>query len=313
MYFPYLRCKQFELLALREIAPTIRDKDVISPVLEPVKTATSSFEKALEILVGEKMNFTIIVNPAYGEFVDDPSGIATMINAKLRSYDNFQLGIILSQFSNLDNITTLLGQIENPRPLALIHAARVNDTEALVEWCAEHEIKYNLYGENFPVRRYRGIINADSKVLLEDKFRPQIKNADYSNAPDEFFSDDHLYFEEDGFIGFADFLTIGDDYTEAGWLPYAIAIHFTYKRDDGQIWIRHFVSDSNSDTTDVAGKFGEALEKLVEFIDQRNITTQAVQEFRELHRNQHYPGLGSLKKLSIKNHIELVYQLLSAG
>lgn len=180
------------------------------------------------------------------------------------------------------------------------------------EWCAEKEIKYNLYGENFPVRRYRGIITTDTKILLDDKFKPQPKNADYLNTTDEFFSDDHLYYADDGFTGFGDFLTIGDDYTEAGWLPYAIAVHLTYKKPNNEIWIRHFVSDSNSDTTDVAGKFGEALEKLIGFINAENITTQAANEFRTLHKDGHYPGLGSIKKLSIMHHIELVYDLLKS-
>jgi hypothetical protein len=146
---------------------------------------------------------------------------------------------------------------------------------------------------------------------LEDKFKPQVKNADYLRTPDEFFSDDHLYYEDDGFIGFGDYLTIGDDYAESGWLPYAIAIHLTYKKENDEIWIRHFVSDSNSDTTDVAGKFGEALEKLIEFVDGESITTGAINEFRALHMSGHYPGLGSVKKLSIKHHIELVHDLLN--
>lgn len=312
MYFPYLRCKQFELLALREIAPFVGGHNTISPVLEPVKKATSSFEKALQVLTTNEINFTIIINPAHGEFVNNSSGIIDMINTKLSDYDNFQFGINLNQFTNLDNITAQLEDIEFNRPLTLIHSNRVNDINALSEWCEDYEVKYNLHSENFPVRRYRGIITSESKVLLDDKFKPQVKNADYLNTPDEFFSEDHLYYVEDGYVGFGDFLTIGDDYAESGWLPYAIAIHLTYQKKNKEIWVRHFVSDSNSDNTDVAGKFGEALEKLIEFIDENDINTQAAIEFRQLHENGHYPGLGSLKKLSIKNHIELVHNLLSA-
>lgn len=311
MYFPYLRCKQFELLALREISPVLRSSELISPVLEPVKRSTTSFERALQSLTDNNINFNIIINPTHGEFVSNPSGIISMINSKLDAYENFQIAIILNQFSNLEGISSQLEELNLTRPLTLIHTGRINDIDALGEWCNDQEIKFNLYNENFPVRRYRGIITADTKVLLEDKFKPQVKNADYLNEPDEFFSDDHLYFEDDGYAGFGDFLTIGDDYAESGWLPYAIAIHFTYSKSNQEIWIRHFVSDSNSDTTDIGGKFGEALEKLIEFIDEQNIATQAANEFRELYRTGHYPGLGSLKKLSIKNHIELVHNLLN--
>jgi hypothetical protein len=162
------------------------------------------------------------------------------------------------------------------------------------------------------VRRYRGIISADNKVLLDDKFKPQIKNSDYLLNTEEFFTDDHLFYLEDGFAGFGDYLTIGDDYAESGWLPYAVAIHFTFAKPNKQIWIKHFVSDSNRDTTDVAGKFGEALIKLIDFINDEGINTVAANEFRQLAQDGHYPGLGSLKKLSLKNHLELVHNLLNA-
>jgi hypothetical protein len=298
-------------LAIREIAHIIGPAGKISPVLEPVKRSTSSFERGLDSLVQNNMNFNVIVNPGHGDFVTNPSGITEVVRGKLNAYTNFQFGVIINQFTNLEFITNQLQDIGFDRSLTLIHTGRVNDVDALAEWCLTRDIKFNLHGENFPVRRYRGIITGDTKVLLEDKFIPQVKNADYLNTPDEFFSDDHLYFEDDGFVGFGDFLTIGNDYAESGWLPYAIAIHFTYARPDNEIWIRHFVSDSNSDTTDVAGKFGEALEKLIEFINEHNINTLAANEFRELHNDGHYPGLGSLKKLSIKNHIELVHNLLT--
>lgn len=150
--------------------------------------------------------------------------------------------------------------------------------------------------------------NLGGQFVLE--IRGQFSRNLHQKVPDEFFTDDHLYFEDDGYKGFGDFLTIGDDYSESGWLPYAIAIHLTYIKDNNEIWIRHFVSDSNSDTTDVAGKFGEALEKLIEFIDDEHIYTKAAEEFRDLHKKGHYPGLGSIKKLSIMHHIELVFDFL---
>ena len=300
------------MLALKEIAPRLGNASLISPILEPVKTSTSAFERALESLAGREMNFTIITNPLHGEFVEDNNGIFEMINNKLQNYENFQIGILLHGRVQLPHITASLQLLASPRRLTLVHTDRVTDLEELAAWRLDKDIRYNLYGENFPVRRYRDIIAEDTKVLLEDKFKPQEKNANYLNVPDEFFSDDYLYYEQDGFIGFGDYLTIGDDFITTGRLPYAIAIHLTYVRENGEMWIRHFVSDSNTDTTDVAGKFGEALEKLIAFINERNIQTYAANEFRILHENGHYPGLGSLKKLSVMHHLELVHDLLNA-
>lgn len=40
MYFPYFRCKQFELLALRELSGRLGHSGKISPVPEPVKKSS---------------------------------------------------------------------------------------------------------------------------------------------------------------------------------------------------------------------------------------------------------------------------------
>jgi len=311
MYFPYLRCKQFELLALRELAPKLGQSQKISPVLEPINQSTTALAKALEILMKENVNFTLILNPIYGDFVADPSALINMVNSSLSQYLNCQLGIIINQFTNLSEIDSLLAKIDFKRPLSLIHDSRPNDLDKLTKWAMLQTIKYNLYSEGIPARRYRGIITSGSKILLEDKFISQTKNANYSER-EELFSDDHLYFKDDGYAGFGDYLTIGKEYSEAGFAPYAVAIHLTYIRTDrnNELWIKHFVSDSNETRDDVAGKFGEALEKLMKFIDHKKIITDATNEFREHYRLEHYPGLGSLKKLSIKNHLELLIQLL---
>ncbi len=311
MYFPYLRCKQFELIALRELSVRLGSSGKISPVLEPVKNSTGTLERALDSLLNNDVNFTIILNPSVGDFTSNNDPLINLINTKCSTNTNFQIGIIINQYTNLDVIDNLLGQITTTKNLTLIHSGRPNNIDSLLLWSQNHTIKYNLYSEAIPVRRYRGLITSDSKIILEDKFQAQPKNAAYLNNPDELFTDEHLYYIEDGNIGFADYLTVGNDYSESGFLPYAVAIHLTYIRSDNTIWIRHFVSDSNADTIDVAGKFGEALAKLIEFIDSQNINTEAANEFREHFKNGHYPGLGSLKKLSIKNHLELLLDLLA--
>lgn len=70
--------------------------------------------------------------------------------------------------------------------------------------------------------------------------------------------------------------------------------------------VKHFVSDSNQDVSDIGGKFSEAIHKLVTWCNQNNINTKAVEVFKDLEARGHFPGLGTLKKLSIMNHIELI-------
>ncbi len=73
------------------------------------------------------------------------------------------------------------------------------------------------------------------------------------------------------------------------------------------MYIYHFVSTTKDTPTDPAGKFGQALGKLVKQINEPNskvFESQAIGEFRELHAKGHFPGLAQVKKLSMKHHIE---------
>ena len=95
----------------------------------------------------------------------------------------------------------------------------------------------------------------------------------------------------------------------------AVAIHMTYLNEDEDMRIKHFVSDTSSTPVDPAGKFFEALVKLIVEIndpDTQICQTEACEEFRELHKNGHFPGLGSIKKISMKHHIELISTFINS-
>ena len=70
MYFPYLRGRQFELIALRELV----EKDVLSskitPIIEPVKLS-STLVKTIETYKENNKQLAIITNPKVGSFIID--------------------------------------------------------------------------------------------------------------------------------------------------------------------------------------------------------------------------------------------------
>jgi len=76
MYFPILRGRQFELIALRElIEKEIIGKNIL-PIIEPVKP-TATLNTTLSAFRKAKADIAVIRNPRVGEFV-----------SKLRSGDN---------------------------------------------------------------------------------------------------------------------------------------------------------------------------------------------------------------------------------
>lgn len=158
---------------------------------------------------------------------------------------------------------------------------------------------------------FDGLCN-ENGVLFENKFNKKNRNADYPE--DEFFSNDHIDFKDDGYIGFGDYSIIGGDYIESGFAPYAVAIHIVYFTKTNALRIRHFVSDSNDDISDVAGKFYEAVSKLYTWYttegQERQLTT-GLQTLLNHYNNKTYPGLPTLKKLSIMHHLELMDKYLN--
>lgn len=311
MYFPYLRGKQFDLIAIRELSDQISESGVIHPIIEPVRESSSTLRITVEELIESEVPFTLILNPQVGDLESDHQLLVDIINAQTDGYENCNIGILLNTNTNLNHIDGLLDQVEKQYRILLIHKSRYHDFNQVQAFLQDKEIAYNLFDSSVPIRRYRRLIDNRTKVILSDPFNIQRVNADYANNTDEFFTDEHNFYQEDGFAGFADYTTIGDDYSDTGFAPYAVAIHLTYLRENNQIWIRHFVSDSNEDYTDVAGKYSEALDKLIRFINANDIHSQACEEFREHFNTGHYPGLGSVKKLSIMHHIELIISQLS--
>ncbi|WP_153260131.1 sce7725 family protein, partial [Burkholderia cenocepacia] len=82
---------------------------------------------------------------------------------------------------------------------------------------------------------------------------------------------------------------------------------------DDVMYIYHFVSDTKDTPTDPAGKFAQALTKLIAKLDSGTshiLETDAIKEFRDFHAKGHFPGLGYVKKLSMKHHIETLADYL---
>ena len=65
MYFPYLRGRQFELIALRELIENNLIGNHIYPVIEPVKLS-STLTKTLNVFKENNRNLAIIMNPCVG-------------------------------------------------------------------------------------------------------------------------------------------------------------------------------------------------------------------------------------------------------
>ncbi|MCK9224677.1 MAG: sce7725 family protein [Candidatus Muirbacterium halophilum] len=305
MYFPYLRGRQYELLALRELVQNEFVSDEILPVIEPVKLSPT-FIKTMQEFIDKKKSVYIILNPEFGSFFQEYNENKKYSDKMFEFFKSkyIKKGYIFNQ-EFLDIISINLEELDVDNMLLINNDKDFFQTH-YENVFKDKQPKYNLVpDERIFLRKCENI------VLFDDRFAKQTRNFDYDNKVDEFFSEDHLYYLQDEFKGFSDYSIVGKDFQEKGFAPRAVAIHIVYFDDKNKLRIRHFVSDSNEDIQNTALKFYEALTKLNEWIKTEKIEkTYALSVLLEHFTNESYPGLGTLKKLCIMHHIQLVNNFL---
>ncbi len=308
MYFPYLRGRQYELIALRELIEADRLSDKIIPIIEPVKV-TSTLLSTINALNEKNKDFIIIRNPGVGTFVQDSQKEKNMdVFNKIKAsviQGNVCSGLVINS-NSCNDVASVLSTGVLPENLAAF-CLESDNIENLQKAFKDYTPKYNIIPYSPAFRRVRN----GKRVMLDDKFNKLTRNNDYNNCVDEFFSDDHIYCYEDGYFGFSDYSIVGSEYSESGFAPYAVAIHIVYRAEDNTFRVHHFVSDSNNDISDPANKFYEALSKLIDWNKEKKLNTMAMEKFKKMHDDETYPGLGVVKKLSIMHHIELVGDYLA--
>ncbi len=311
MYHPYFRGKQFELIAIRESAGLLAQSGFV-PIIEPVKDSLSGLERALKAVCDASGRAVVIVNPTYGDHAENGDGISTMLATNFDAHKNITAGILLTGDMTLTQIMKCYEKHEQHNP-TFVHAGFSEGRALAVSLGDKLNGSRQVFFEKYCSKPYRKHFKGAQRALLYDGFN-RMKNAAYPAV--EKFSDLHITYEDEGMSGFGDFLMVGDDFSEGGGPAYAVAIHLTFidPAQDEVMFIYHFVSTSNNTPTDPAGKFSQALDKLISKLDSGSSNLfegEAIKEFRELHSKKHFPGLGHIKKLSMKHHMETLADFFS--
>ncbi len=311
MYHPYFRGKQFELIAIREMAALLAEKGFV-PVIEPVRESLGGLKKTLKAVSEAGGRAIVIVNPYHGDHQENGASITGLLQEDFVDDGTISAGILLRNGMTVEEVMACYQQHADHRPV-LVHAG-FTEPKALAAALTDSMTNLtNIFVEDHAKLLYRKHFDRSTRILVRDGFKRQ-RNADYVGM--EEFSDLNVTFRDLGMRGFGDFLMVGDVYTEGGGPAYAVAIHLTFidPDKDDVMYIYHFVSDTKDTPTDPAGKFAQALTKLIAKLDSGTshiLETEAIQEFRELHAKGHFPGLGYVKKLSMKHHIETLADYLA--
>ena len=310
MYFPILRGRQFELIALRELIESKAIGKYVVPIIEPVKLSTT-LNSTLQAFRSAGRSIAVIRNPRVGDFVgklNDPE------NETIRDkfFAEMDQGAFISAYYIDDNDALRREHIEEKGVSLDQCIALCASKDSLNKYRNVFRDCYPMYTLIHDERSIRRSVQG-SKVLWDDKFDKKARNTDYAIEADHPFSEDHLYYDEEGYRGVADYSIVGEEYSESGFAPYAVVIHIVYFDDDNALRIHHFVSDTNDTINDPPRKFGEALEKFHEWNKTHKLHTIGAKALEQLYTEQKFPGLGTIKKLSIMHHLELMSQFMDGG
>lgn len=308
MYYPFLRARQFELIALRELANEEVTQNVIIPILEPVKETHNNLTLAHKVFQDKNQTAYLIVNPTIGELSGDSyfylEYLTNLENSKFLPafhYNNNSVFInnCIEQFTLTDCMIICQKDV-NPEDI---------EFKQLIVRTEVTSINIFDHHRNRTLHRFIKGLNKNY-IRLDDLFEKLPRNSDYLEIKEHRFSEEHIYYIEDGFNGFSDYTVLPSEYIDGGSTPRAVVIHLTYLNPENQIWIRHFTSETNDSISNVQGKFAEAADKAVVYCREMGLNNSAISELMSYYDNQHYPGLGTVKKIAIKNHLLVISQFL---
>lgn len=302
MYYPILRGKLNELLALRELASLSIDKK-FCPIIEPVKSTFAPLFRTIRELNDKEITPLILMNPTVG----DLEGNSHYIIDEFKKEKGIRFIPAIAVKNTLEEVDSLINEFQDAE-YALFLLDGLSTTT--LEYSQKAHLTF-ISSTTAP-----NLINRLSNVVLYDSFfKKQKRNADY---PDESpFSSLHSYYKDiKNVIGFGDYTILSDEYSENGGPAYVVTIHMTYINPDkfDEAFVRHYSSKNDSDTPANPGKkFIEALEKFIKEKESKEISfieTSGSDQFQKIYDSEHFPGLGQVKKLSIMHHIETINDYL---
>lgn len=297
MYYPYLRGKQFDLLALKEALSRGLLSNKIHPVIEPVRDS-ATLKNVIELFQKKHHPIAVIQNPQVGQF--------KLFDQHVHSWTvKEHSSVVSAQILTPENLNDVL---DSPPTFLIFDGQHYPKDAEVWKQLAGVDSKFLIPDAS----RFR-IWLPENKIVIRDSFQTRKHVESYADKTDDFFSDDYLFFHEDGYSGFSDFTIEGSRYFDKGFPSRALAIHLTYIDAYSNIRVKHFVSDSNDSAKDQALKFLEAGDKMKKWIMRHHhqlLITSGMIELLALYQQQKFPGLGVLKKWSLMHHLELISQLL---
>ena len=211
-YFPFLRGKQNELIALRDVAGDIARNGNVIPILEPVN-ANQTTLISIRRFIEATLPFLFICNPIHGRFSGDADGLfREVISRDLIDYHNWIPSLYVDEETTLEELEAFT-ETYDEYELALVYYGRPrrNTVRTRIDTT---EVNYHVFISNRVENDYIESIPIDNRVMIVDRFRRRPRNAVYPAR--EFFTDQNTAMGNRDDVAFGDFSIVGDYYSDTG-------------------------------------------------------------------------------------------------
>ena len=311
MYLPFLRGKLYELKAIKEFIEEGYGGENgchIMPIIEPVKNDMRPLMSCVEAMGKARMPFAVVLNSRMGDFKRTAFNMSSFLSDERLKDVHWAPAFEVNGNANVDIIeATIRENGLNDVMLVFFTIVELED-EKINRLVTNDAVKY-IVALNLTQRlSVMDDLSEMGKELIsiEDCFPEKTPNSAYGEDIDEAFSDTFSYYKSRlGLFGFSDFTALARNYREGGVLPQVVAIHMTYQKSAKVVHVHHFLSESHNGSSNIRKEFREANEKIPPFYKDKP-KTLAVEQLSKMD----YPGLGAIKKYSIKNHFELMSRIL---
>jgi len=305
MYFPVIRGKQFDVLALRHVAAALAATDNVRPIVEPVRDQWNN----LTAIADAGVSIAVVVNPQDGNYSPlrqggapeavPPSGVA------LYAHPNVTKAMIIAEATSAADVAAFVAATPDRRVFLVESVPRNRTPDPLAVALASNPDFYAIRRSAVPAPP-----NAAVNVDIQDHFNRADTNVNYPF--DEFFTTRHMTIAGDpSFDHFGDYLVQGEDYNDGGGgRARNVALHHVYMSGpmQSELRVRHYVSAQHPD---IGTMWQDALTQLV--ADLPNLSalsplneTATYDEYRALLATGNYPGLGKMKEYAFRHLLLLM-------
>ncbi len=272
-YYPLIRGRQYDLLALQACLKTLSPH--IKPIIEPVKDI-AALPRTVTAFAKAAHPLYLIANPQVGQYgllASPKHALPALLPAPVATARYF-----------------------DPYPAALT----LTQTKAQVQLLTAEQLAV------IPNAARMRAVHHPRAIYLEDHYPQRDRTEGYYTVQDELYQ--YPLATLPG-VGFADYPLSTRHYSDTGYPQRAIALHLLYPRDN-MLWLHHFVSVNNAAYHDPGTKFFEALSPIHAWLaTQPQAATPALTQLLTL---DHFPGLGTVRKLQLMHWLTIVDRWLTA-